>query len=88
MVSEHFCNQGIPSSGHTPPTAMPDVVDPFSQNVPNSNPPRTSAMEDLKHLANRYLHKPESRVDTLRMGLSPSGRRFMVMIVLEVDDIA
>jgi hypothetical protein len=45
-------------------------------------------MEDLKHLANRYLHKPESRVDTLRMGLSPSGRRFMVMIVLEVDDIA
>jgi len=78
---------GIPSSGHTPPTAMPDFVDPFSQNVPNSDPSRTSAMENLKQLANRYLHKPDSRVDTLRMGLNPSGRRFMVMIVLEVDDI-
>ena len=64
---------------------MPDVVDPF--NVPNSEPSRTSAMEDLKHLANRYLRKPDSRVDTLRMGLNPSGRRFVVMIVLEVDDI-
>ena len=44
-------------------------------------------MEDLKRLAIRYLHNPDSRVDTLRMGLSPSGGRFMVMILLEVDDL-
>ena len=45
-------------------------------------------MEDLKRLVHRYLHNPDSRVDTLRMELSPSGsRRFMVMILLEVDDI-
>ncbi len=44
-------------------------------------------MEDLKRLANRYLHNPDSRVDTLRMGLSPTGSRFMVMILLEIDDI-
>ena len=44
-------------------------------------------MEDLKHLANRYLDNPDSRVDMLRMGLSPSGGRFMVMILLEVDHV-
>ncbi|KAI9455945.1 hypothetical protein BJY52DRAFT_1188164 [Lactarius psammicola] len=72
---------------HAPPPAMPDVANPFSRNVPNTDPSGTSAMEDLKRLANRYLDNPDSRVDTLRMGLSPSGRRFMVMILLEVDDI-
>jgi hypothetical protein len=44
-------------------------------------------MADLKRLVNRYLHNPDSRVDTLRVGLSPSGRRFVVMILLEADDI-
>ncbi len=44
-------------------------------------------MEDLKRLANRYLDNPDSRVDMLRMGLSPSGGRFMVMILLEVDHV-
>ncbi|KAF8258955.1 hypothetical protein EI94DRAFT_1814255 [Lactarius quietus] len=78
---------GIPNNA--PPTAIPHAADPISQNVPNSDsgPFRTSAVADLKHLANRYLHNPNSRVDTLRMGSSPSGRRFLVMILLEVDDI-
>ncbi|KAI9444434.1 hypothetical protein BJY52DRAFT_1194312 [Lactarius psammicola] len=76
---------GIPNGSHAPPTAM--LAGPFSQNAPNSDPSRSSAMEDLKRLVNRYLHNPDSRVDTLRMGLSPSGGRFMVMILLEVDDI-
>lgn len=66
---------------------MPDIAEPFSQNVPINSDSRTSAMEDLKRLAIRYLHNPDSRVDTLRMGLSPSGGRFMVMILLEVDDL-
>ncbi|KAF8274318.1 hypothetical protein EI94DRAFT_1696224 [Lactarius quietus] len=87
FVSEHVCTWGVPNN--VPPTAMPDVADPFSRNFSNSdsNPFRTSAMADLKHLANHYLHNPNSRVDTLRMGLSSSGRRFMVMILLKVDDI-
>ena len=45
-------------------------------------------MDDLKRVATRCLCNPDSRVGTLRMGLSPSGsRRFMVMILVEVDDI-
>ena len=90
ISSDRVCAQGIPNGGirdHAPPTAMPDVADPFSRNVPNSDPFRMSAMEDLKRLANRYLQNPDSRVNTLRMGLSPSRSRFMVMILLEVDDI-
>ncbi|KAI9444438.1 hypothetical protein BJY52DRAFT_1372798 [Lactarius psammicola] len=69
---------GIPNGSHAPPTAMPDVADPHSQNVPNTDPSGTSAMEDLKRLVNRYLHNPDSRVDTLRMELSPSGGRFLI----------
>jgi hypothetical protein len=44
-------------------------------------------MGDLKRFAYRYLHNHDSRVDTLHIGLNPSGRWFMVMILLEVDDI-
>jgi hypothetical protein len=68
---------------------MPDVADSFSRNVPNSDPSRTSATakEDLKRLATRYLCNSSSQVDTLRIDLSPSGSRFVVMIQLEVDDI-
>ena len=88
IVSDCVCTQGIPIGRHEPPTAMPDAADPFIRSVPDSDPSRTSAMEDLKRLVHRYLHNPDSRVDTLRVGLSPSGsRRYMVMIMLEVDDI-
>ncbi len=42
-------------------------------------------MEGLKRLADRYLHDPGSRIDTLRMGLSPSGGRLRVTITFDID---
>jgi hypothetical protein len=86
IVPDRGCTQGVPNGVPAPSTALPDIAEPFPRNVPNSDS-RTSPMEDLKRLAIRYLHNPDSRVDTLRMGLSPSGGRFMVMILLEVDDL-
>ncbi len=65
---------------------MPDVADPFSRSVPAEfTPSRMLAMERLKGLADLYLHDPGSRVGALRMGLSPSGGRLRVMIVLDID---
>ncbi|KAF8274321.1 hypothetical protein EI94DRAFT_1825659 [Lactarius quietus] len=79
---------GIQNGGLAPPIAIPDIADPFTQNVPNYDPFRTSAMEDLKRTATRYLCNPDSRVDVLHTRLSTTGtRRFKVMILLEVDDI-
>jgi len=66
------------------PPPMSDVADPFSRSVPESAPLGVSAVEGLKRLADRYLHDPGSQVDTLRMGLSPSGR-LRVMIVVDID---
>jgi len=66
-----------------PPT--PDVADPISRSVPESVPSGMLAMESLRRLADRYLHDPGSQVETLRMGLSPSGGRLRVMIVLDID---
>jgi hypothetical protein len=40
----------------------------------------------MERLANRYLNDPGSRIDTLRVGLSPSGGRSRVMIVFDIDD--
>lgn len=67
------------------PPPMPHVADPFSRGVPEFAPSRMSAMEGLKRLADRYLHDPGSQVDTVRMGLSPSGGRLRVMIMLDID---
>ncbi|KAH8992387.1 hypothetical protein EDB92DRAFT_1945188 [Lactarius akahatsu] len=67
------------------PPPMTDMADPFSMNVPNYDPPRTSATEDLKRLASRYLQNPDSRLDAFRMGPSPSGGRLRMMIVLDID---
>ena len=64
---------------------MPDFVDPISQSVPDPPPSGTLAMESLRRLADRYLHDPGSRIDTLRMGLSPSSGRLRVMIVFDMD---
>jgi hypothetical protein len=67
---------------------MPNIADSFFRNVPNYDPSGTSAMDDLKRVATRCVCNPDSQVGTLRLGLSPSGsRRFMVMILVEVDDI-
>lgn len=62
---------------------MPGVADP--PNVPNSNPSRILATEDLKRLMSRYLDDPGSRIDTFRVGLSPSGSRLRVMVTLDID---
>ncbi len=64
---------------------MPDLANSFSQSVPDTLPPGTSAMESLRRLADRYLHDPGSRIDTLRMGLSPSGGRLRVTIMFDID---
>lgn len=79
----------MPNGGVAPPTGiMANVVDSFSRDDPNSDASRTSAMEDLKRVATRYLCDPDSQVDTLHFRLSPSGsRRFRVMILVEVDNI-
>jgi hypothetical protein len=42
-------------------------------------------METLKCLADLYLHDPRSHIDTLRMGLSPSGGWVRVTIVIDID---
>ena len=44
-----------------------------------------SATEDLKRLISRYLDDPDSRVDTFRVGLNPSGSRLRVMVMLDID---
>ena len=64
---------------------MPDVADAFSRSVPESAPSGMLAMESLKRLSDRYLHDPGSRVGALHMGLSPSGSRLRVIIVLDID---
>jgi len=64
---------------------LTDFANSFTQNVPDSTPSGTLAMESLKRLADRYLHDPGSRIETLRMGLSPSGGRLRVIIEFDMD---
>ncbi len=77
--------QDLPNNGVRDRPPMPDVADAFSRSVPESAPSGMLAMESLKRLSDRYLHDPGSRVGALRMGLSPSGGRLRVMIVLDID---
>ncbi|KAI9434447.1 hypothetical protein H4582DRAFT_1977582 [Lactarius indigo] len=76
---------------HSPPAhddhapLMLDFANSFSQSVPDSLPSGTLAMESLQRLVDRYLHDPGSRMDTLRMGLSPSGGRLRVTIMFDID---
>ncbi|KAI9455944.1 hypothetical protein BJY52DRAFT_617113 [Lactarius psammicola] len=67
------------------PPSMPDVAGAFSRSVSEYAPLEISAMEGLKCLADRYLHDPGSQVNALRMGLSPSGGRLRVMVVVDID---
>lgn len=52
--------------------------------TPPAVSPNLRLPECLKRLADRYLNDPFSQVDTLRMGLTSSGR-LRVMIVLDID---
>ena len=78
-VSQDLTNNGV--RDHPPP--MPGVANP--PNIPNSNPSRIPTTEDLKRLMSRYLDNPGSRIDTFRVGPSPSGGRLRVMITLDID---
>lgn len=80
-----FMPQHLPNNGVRERPPPPEGTDPFSQNVPNLDPSRMSATEDLKRLMSRYLDNPDSRVNTFRVGLNPSGSRLRVMIMLDID---
>jgi hypothetical protein len=43
------------------------------------------AAENLRRLASRYVHHPDSRVDIVRMEAATTGR-YKVVIVLEMAD--
>jgi hypothetical protein len=87
LIVTVYTPQDIPDDGvqDRTPLIMPDFANPFSQTVPGSELPGTLAMESLKRLADRYLHDPGSRIDTLRLGLSPSSGRLRVTIMFDID---
>ena len=58
-----------------------------SQGIPDQGPSGTSAREDLKWLASRYLHNDDSRVDKVRVKRNRRSGRVRVMILLEIDDV-
>jgi hypothetical protein len=46
-----------------------------------------SAEEELRQLANRYLHNPDSRVDKVRVKHSRRSGKVKVMILLELEEV-
>jgi len=76
-------SQEMPNDGTISRAPSPNVAGP-SQGVPS----RKSAVEDLRQLASRYLHNPDSRVDKVRMKQSRRSGKVKVMILLEIDDMA
>jgi len=58
-----------------------------SQGIPAQVPSGMSAVEDLRRLASRYLHSPDSHVDKVRVKQSRRSGRVKVMILLEIDDM-
>jgi hypothetical protein len=64
----------------------PHVAAP-SQGIPGPVLPGMSAGEELRRLANRYLHDPDSRIDRVRVRRSRQSGKVKVMILLELDDM-
>ncbi|KAH9958882.1 hypothetical protein BGW80DRAFT_1564813 [Lactifluus volemus] len=64
----------------------PNVAGP-SQGVPGPVLHGMSAGEELRQLANRYVHDPDSRVDRVRVRRSRRSGKVKVMILLELDDM-
>jgi hypothetical protein len=67
--------------GRPPNVAVP------SQGIPGAVLPGMSAGEELRQLANRYVHDPDSRVDRVRVRRSRRTGKVKVMILLELDDM-
>ena len=47
-----------------------------------------STLQNLRQLASRYLHNPDSRVDKVCMKQSRRSGKVKVMILLEIDEMA
>ena len=65
---------------------LPNVAVPF-HGLPGPVPPGMSAEEDLRQLANRYLHDRDSRVDKVHVRHSRRSGRVKVMILLELEEV-
>ena len=65
---------------------LPNVAS-TSQGIPDPGPSGTSAGEDLRWLASRYLHNADSRIDKVRVKRNRRSGRVRVMILLEIDDV-
>jgi hypothetical protein len=65
---------------------LPNVAIPF-QGLPGPVPPGISTEGELRQLANRYLHDPDSRVDKVCVRHSRRSGKVKVMILLELDEV-
>ncbi|KAI0249227.1 hypothetical protein BJV78DRAFT_1284126 [Lactifluus subvellereus] len=65
-----------------PGPAQAAFPDPSVQHIPV---PDQLAAENLRRLANRFLHHPDSQIEVVLMEPGPAGR-FKVMISLEIAD--
>jgi len=81
--------QGIPAQGR-PNAPENQRHDPFVGHVPQPVPqfpaPGQPAAENLRRLAIRYLHRPDSQVDLVAMEPGVAGH-CKVVIILELADI-
>ncbi|KAI0245451.1 hypothetical protein BJV78DRAFT_1365354 [Lactifluus subvellereus] len=57
----------------------------FPDDLPYQAPPDARQAENLRRLASRYLHHPNSQVDMIRMEQDLAGRP-KVVIILDMDD--
>lgn len=85
FVKTQMLNNGTIGRHDAPSLPTGNVAGAF-QDIPGLALPGTSAAEDLKYLAIRYLRNPDSHVDKLRMKSSRSGG-YKVLILLEIDDM-
>ncbi|KAI0249229.1 hypothetical protein BJV78DRAFT_1284128 [Lactifluus subvellereus] len=84
-----YHNVGVAQGFPQPERAIPELgypvqafPDPSVQRVPA---PGQLAAENLRRLANRLLHHPDTQIDMVHMEPGPSNR-FKVMISLEIAD--
>ena len=69
---------------HVPPFhAQAAFPEPFAHRMPT---PDQSPPENLRQLALRYLHRPDSGVDLVSIGAGAAGR-CKVVIVVELADV-